>query len=133
RLRTTRGFTSAFTQASWSQRRCTLCHELRATPRDERKSARTSPTDATCAASLGRTSKSRRILRALWLTFSQGYGGRLNERSARTSPNLPTCRWAGLGRGPPRSDPEICDAGLEVWAATGRGVGPFAMYKEWAV
>ncbi|KAI5895390.1 uncharacterized protein SCHCODRAFT_02495231 [Schizophyllum commune H4-8] len=40
--------------------------------------------------------------------------------------DLPTFRWTGLGRGPPRSDPEICDAGLEVWAATGRGIGPFA-------
>ncbi|KAI5885643.1 uncharacterized protein SCHCODRAFT_02718424, partial [Schizophyllum commune H4-8] len=39
-------------------------------------------------------------------------------------PNLPTFRWAGLGRGPPRSDPEICDAGLEDWAATGHGIGP---------
>ncbi|KAI5889861.1 uncharacterized protein SCHCODRAFT_02702572 [Schizophyllum commune H4-8] len=32
-------------------------------------------------------------------------------------PNLPTFRWTGLGRGPPRSDPEIFNAGLEVWAA----------------
>ncbi|KAI5822952.1 hypothetical protein K523DRAFT_406277 [Schizophyllum commune Tattone D] len=39
--------------------------------------------------------------------------GRLNARSPRASPNLPTFRWAGLGRGPPRSDPDICDAGLE--------------------
>ncbi|KAL1751285.1 hypothetical protein FB107DRAFT_294026 [Schizophyllum commune] len=52
----------------------------------------------------------------------QGYGGRLNARSARIPPNLPTFRWAGLGRGPPRSDPEICDAGLEDWAATRRGL-----------
>ncbi|KAI5893334.1 uncharacterized protein SCHCODRAFT_02501065 [Schizophyllum commune H4-8] len=36
-------------------------------------------------------------------------------------PNLPTFQWAGPGRGPPRSDPEICDAGLEDWATTGHG------------
>ncbi|KAI5822352.1 hypothetical protein K523DRAFT_377287 [Schizophyllum commune Tattone D] len=36
-------------------------------------------------------------------------------------PNLPTFRWAGPGRGPPRSDPEICDSVLEGWAATGHG------------
>ena len=44
-------------------------------------------------------------------------------------PNLPTFRVAGLGLGPPRSDPGICDAGLEDWAATGRGVGPLVKYK----
>ncbi|KAI5894604.1 uncharacterized protein SCHCODRAFT_01347853 [Schizophyllum commune H4-8] len=38
-------------------------------------------------------------------------------------PNLPTFRWAGLGRGPPRSDPEIYDAGLEVWAALDAALG----------
>ncbi|KAL1720458.1 hypothetical protein EV715DRAFT_289423 [Schizophyllum commune] len=51
----------------------------------------------------------------------RGCGGRLNARSPRSSPNLPTFRWAGLGRGPSRSDPEKCDAGLEIWAATGHG------------
>ena len=44
-------------------------------------------------------------------------------------PNLPTFWRAGPGRGPPRSDPEICDAGLEDWAATGRGIRPLVKYK----
>ncbi|KAI5889866.1 uncharacterized protein SCHCODRAFT_02669146 [Schizophyllum commune H4-8] len=38
-------------------------------------------------------------------------------------PNLPTFRWTGLGRGPPRSDPEIFNAGLEVWAALDAALG----------
>ncbi|KAL1670991.1 hypothetical protein EV122DRAFT_285459 [Schizophyllum commune] len=51
------------------------------------------------------------------------------EDSMRPLPQSSDSRWAGLGRGPPRSDTEICDAGLEVWAATGHGVGPLAKYK----
>ncbi|KAI5889857.1 uncharacterized protein SCHCODRAFT_01097780 [Schizophyllum commune H4-8] len=38
-------------------------------------------------------------------------------------PNLPTFRWTGLGRGPPRSDPGILNAGLEVWAALDAALG----------
>ncbi|KAL1657434.1 hypothetical protein GGF50DRAFT_33724, partial [Schizophyllum commune] len=45
-------------------------------------------------------------------------------------PNLPTFRWAGPGRGPPRSDPEICDSVLEDWAATGHGAGPLARASD---
>ena len=48
------------------------------------------------------------------------------ERKIECAQNAPIPQssdfsWAGPGRGPPRSDPEIFKAGLEVWAAPWRG------------
>ncbi|KAL1711519.1 hypothetical protein EV715DRAFT_278444 [Schizophyllum commune] len=59
---------------------------LRATQGERRINPRASLPQATCTASQARMGKSRRIFCALWLTFVQGYGGRLNARSARIPP-----------------------------------------------
>ncbi|KAL1684669.1 hypothetical protein GGG16DRAFT_129806 [Schizophyllum commune] len=105
----------AVIQATLAERRYTSSCNLRATKREGRINPRTYPPASTCAAS-----------KQAW-----GYGGRLNARPWCSSPNLPTFRWAGLGRGPPRSDPEICDAGLEDWTATGRGhSSPFLIFSH---
>ncbi|KAI5886271.1 uncharacterized protein SCHCODRAFT_02672519 [Schizophyllum commune H4-8] len=62
-------------------------------------------------------------------TAKRTSGARSKRAASRAAQGLLNGDTAGLGCGTPRSDPEIYDAGLEDWAATGRGVGPFAKYK----
>ncbi|KAI5898713.1 uncharacterized protein SCHCODRAFT_02722620 [Schizophyllum commune H4-8] len=124
--------TDAVIRAMRTERRYTSTCNLRATQRERRINFQASLPEATCTASQSRAGKSRRILSPLWLTFAQGYGGRLNARPRRSSPNLPTFRWAGLGRGPPSLIRKYATPVWKIERRLGAALGRPRSIKGWA-